>query len=50
MRARQDLNKNSFESKYRSLGYARKGGAIFVQWLLFVVVVMIRSSLGSIHD
>lgn len=29
-----DLDKNSFESKYRSLGYARKGGAMFVQWLL----------------
>jgi hypothetical protein len=29
--AHWDLNKNSFESKYRTLGYARKGGAMFVQ-------------------
>jgi hypothetical protein len=34
--ARRDLDKNSFESNSRSLGYARKGGAMFVQWLLLL--------------
>ena len=30
------LDKNSFESNSCSLGYAKKGGAMFVQWLLLL--------------
>jgi hypothetical protein len=30
------LDKNSFESNSSSLGYAKKGGAMFVQWLLLL--------------